>query len=183
MFGPNPVGQFIWTFFWVSVQGPALAPVLMGDHRQRQICRLKTRRAEPRPRLSAAAKRGLPTTVAPRTMGWWFPVIAAARHLTDVSSATVSLGRMAMRRLRNWLLALVACGGAGLAAPPLMAQPAGLNVGRDCQVVRTCNFGRSGPYRGCLSAFTCRVCRFVPARCVVAGTQRVCQRMRCTWGG
>jgi hypothetical protein len=93
------------------------------------------------------------------------------------------LGRIAMRRLRKWLVTLVACGGAGLAAPPLMAQPAGLNVGRDCQVVRTCNFGRSGPYRGCLSAFTCRVCRFVPARCVVEGTQRVCQRMRCTWGG
>jgi hypothetical protein len=96
----------------------------------------------------------------------------------------VFVGYIAMRRLRICLLALVACGAAGSAAPPLlMAQPAGLNVGRDCQVVRTCNFGRSGTYRGCLSTFTCRVCRFVPARCAVAGTQRVCQRMRCTWGG
>jgi hypothetical protein len=96
----------------------------------------------------------------------------------------VFVGRIAMRRLRICLLAVVACGAAGFAAPPLMAQPAGLNAGRDCQVVRTCNFGRLGTYRGCLSAFTCRVCRFVPARCVVVnGTQRVCQRMRCTWGG
>ena len=92
------------------------------------------------------------------------------------------LGRIAMRRLRNWLLALVACGTAVL-AQPAVAQPVGLNVGRDCQVVRTCNFGRSGAYRGGLSAFTCRVRRFVPARCIVDGAQRVCQRMRCTWGG
>ena len=92
-------------------------------------------------------------------------------------------GAHRMRRLRNWLLALLACGAAGWAAAPVLAQPAGLNVGRDCQVVRTCNFGRYGSYHRCLSAFTCRVCRFVPARCVVDGAQRVCQRMRCTWGG
>jgi len=109
--------------------------------------------------------------------------VAAARLLADVTfEQRCFLGRIAMRRLRNWLLALVACGAAAL-APPALAQPAGLNVGRDCQVVRTCNFGRSGAYRGCLSTFTCRVCRFVPARCVVDGAQRVCQRMRCTWGG
>ena len=89
-----------------------------------------------------------------------------------------------MRTLRVCLLALIACSAAGLApAPRLTAQPVPLNVGRDCQVVRTCNFGRSGTYRGCLSAFTCRVCRFIPARCTVDGMQRVCQRMRCTWGG
>ena len=88
-----------------------------------------------------------------------------------------------MRGLRICLMALIACGAAALAAPPVGAQPAGLNVGRDCQVVRTCNFGRSGAYHGCLSAFTCRVCRFVPDRCFVEGTQRVCQRLRCTWGG
>jgi len=92
-------------------------------------------------------------------------------------------GRIAMGTLRICLLALMAGGASFVAAPDAEAQPAGLNVGRDCQVVRTCNFGRSGTYRGCLSAFTCRVCRFVPARCFVEGTQRVCQRLRCTWGG
>jgi hypothetical protein len=86
-----------------------------------------------------------------------------------------------MRTLGIGLLAVIACSAAG--PLPLRAQPAGLNVGRDCQVVRTCNFGRTGTYRGCLSAFTCRVCRFVPARCAVDGAQRVCQRLRCTWGG
>jgi hypothetical protein len=85
--------------------------------------------------------------------------------------------------VRMLALALVALSAAGSVGSNVQAQPAGLNVGRDCQVVRTCNFGRTGSYRGCLSSFTCRVCRFVPARCYVDGSQRVCQRMRCTWGG
>ena len=88
-----------------------------------------------------------------------------------------------MRAAHACMLALVACGLTAFAAAEARAQPAGLNAGRDCQVVRTCNFGRSGAYRGCLSAYTCRVCRFVSARCTVDGTERVCQRMRCTWGG
>ena len=89
-----------------------------------------------------------------------------------------------MRRLRICLVALIACGAiVQAAAPPLAAQPAPFNVGRDCQVVRSCNFGRYGAYRGCLSTFTCRVCRFIPARCTLDGAQRVCQRIRCTWGG
>ena len=88
-----------------------------------------------------------------------------------------------MRTARVCMLTLTACGLAAFAAAEARAQPTGLNVGRDCQVVRACNFRRGGAYRGCLSAFTCRVCRFVPARCTVGGKQRTCQRMRCTWGG
>jgi hypothetical protein len=88
-----------------------------------------------------------------------------------------------MRAARTCLFLLAALGSAALAADSVRAQPAGLNVGRDCQVVRACNYGRGGAYRGCLSSFTCRVCRFVPARCYVDGAQRVCQRMRCSWGG
>jgi hypothetical protein len=88
-----------------------------------------------------------------------------------------------MRMTRVYMLALMACGSAAFAGVEARAQPAGLNAGRDCQVVRTCNFGRTGSYRGCLSTYTCRVCRFVSAHCIVGGAQRVCQRMRCTWGG
>jgi hypothetical protein len=88
-----------------------------------------------------------------------------------------------MRYLPTGILALAAICTAALVHGEARAQPAGLNVGRDCQVVRTCNFGRAGAYRGCLSSYTCRVCRFVPARCYVDGSQRVCQRMRCSWGG
>jgi hypothetical protein len=88
-----------------------------------------------------------------------------------------------MPTLRTSMLALAACSLVALAVDTARAQPAGLNAGRDCQVVRSCNFGRGGAYRGCLSAYTCRVCRLVSARCFVDGTSRVCQRMRCSWGG
>jgi hypothetical protein len=63
------------------------------------------------------------------------------------------------------------------------SQPAGLNAGRNCQTIRTCNFaGRGGYYRGCLSTYSCRVCRFVPAACYIDGGRRVCQQLRCRWG-
>jgi len=56
------------------------------------------------------------------------------------------------------------------------------NPGRDCQTVRTCNFTRSGAVRGCLSSYTCRVCRTVRARCTI-GNARICERIVCSWGG
>jgi hypothetical protein len=85
-------------------------------------------------------------------------------------------------RIRGiWLFMLIACGGIGI-AQELAAQPAGLDPGRDCQTIRTCNFGRGGAYRGCLSSYSCRQCRFVATNCYVDGARRVCQRMRCTWG-
>jgi hypothetical protein len=56
------------------------------------------------------------------------------------------------------------------------------NPGRDCQTVRTCNFSRTGAVRGCLSSYTCRVCRTVRARCTI-GDARICERIVCSWGG
>jgi hypothetical protein len=88
-----------------------------------------------------------------------------------------------MRTARIWTLGLVACSLFALGAYEVQAQPSGLNGGRDCQVVRSCNFGRGGIYRGCLSSYTCRTCRLVASSCFVDGSRRVCQRMRCTWGG
>jgi hypothetical protein len=59
--------------------------------------------------------------------------------------------------------------------------PGGLiNPQRDCQTIRTCNFRRNGSYRGCLSSYSCRVCRFVRVAC---GGGRTCAVMRCGWGG
>jgi hypothetical protein len=76
---------------------------------------------------------------------------------------------------------------AALAVAPDFARvqegPGGLiNPGRDCQTIRTCNFSRSGSYRGCLSSYSCRVCRFVRVSCkgLRGGT---CQKLRCGWGG
>ncbi len=53
---------------------------------------------------------------------------------------------------------------------------------RDCQTIRTCNFRKGGSYRGCLSSYSCRVCRFVKVSCkgMRGGS---CQRLRCGWGG
>jgi hypothetical protein len=68
---------------------------------------------------------------------------------------------------------------------PAMAQPAGLDLNKDCQTIRTCNFAKGGAYRGCLSSYSCRVCTFVAARCRVDGGnggQRTCQQLRCSWG-
>lgn len=83
--------------------------------------------------------------------------------------------------------ALLAAGCAlALASPGALAQggAAGVvNPQRDCQTIRTCRFDRGGSYRGCLSSYTCRVCRLVKARCEIGGRTSNCQEMRCTWGG
>jgi hypothetical protein len=61
--------------------------------------------------------------------------------------------------------------------------PGGLiNPQRDCQTVRTCNFKEGGSYRGCLSSYSCRVCRFVNVSCKGMG-RGTCRKLRCGWGG
>lgn len=70
---------------------------------------------------------------------------------------------------------------------PLLAtaQQALVQPQRDCQTITTCNFKKGGSYRGCLSSYSCRVCKLVSARCSIPGSspsQRVCREMRCTWG-
>jgi hypothetical protein len=87
-----------------------------------------------------------------------------------------------MRALRTWLLTAGACGLLGLATHDAVAQPANLDLNRDCQTIRTCNFSRGGVYRGCLSSYSCRVCRFVPGSCRMEAGRRICQELRCTWG-
>lgn len=71
-------------------------------------------------------------------------------------------------------------------ASPASAQqgPGGLiNPQRDCQTVLRCNFRRNGSYRGCISAYSCRVCRLVAARCAIGKFSGNCNRMQCSWGG
>ena len=53
---------------------------------------------------------------------------------------------------------------------------------RDCQTIRTCNYRSGGSYRGCLSSYSCRVCRFVRTACSIDGTRKTCQQMKCAWG-
>jgi hypothetical protein len=87
-----------------------------------------------------------------------------------------------MRTVRLWLSALLACGVLGLAPWQAAAQQVGINPNRDCQTLLTCRFTRGGLYRGCLSSYSCRVCRLVAAPCSIGPGSRVCQRMQCTWG-
>jgi len=89
------------------------------------------------------------------------------------------------RALSLWVFAGLAVVLVTLAygSSPVAAQQAvGIDPGRDCQTVRTCNFSRTGRVRGCLSSYTCRTCRLVTARCSLAGRSR-CQEVVCTWGG
>jgi hypothetical protein len=87
-----------------------------------------------------------------------------------------------MRMLRTWTLGVVALGLLGVWGQQAVAQPAGLNLNRDCQTIRTCSYTRGGIYRGCLSSYSCRVCRFMAAPCRMDAGRRVCQSLRCTWG-
>ena len=88
-----------------------------------------------------------------------------------------------MKIARICVFALLACSPLVWAASSAMAQlvPPGASQ-RDCQTIRTCNFARGGLYRGCLSSYSCRVCRFMAAPCRIDAGRRVCQEMRCTWG-
>ena len=80
-------------------------------------------------------------------------------------------------------LALAIATGVAVSAGEASAQQAGgPDPHKDCQVVRTCNFARNGAPRGCLSSYTCRKCRLVPARCSLAGRTR-CHEFVCSWGG
>jgi hypothetical protein len=87
-----------------------------------------------------------------------------------------------MRTLRLWLVALLAVAAIAVPIPEAAAQPAGLDVNRDCQTLLTCRFTRGGAYRGCLSSYSCRVCSLVATRCRLDATSRVCRQFRCTWG-
>lgn len=82
------------------------------------------------------------------------------------------------------LLAALVLG--AIPALPAMAQegPGGaINPNRDCQTLLTCNFSKRGTYRGCVSSYSCRVCRFVRAKCKIGGDRRrICERLQCSWG-
>jgi hypothetical protein len=86
---------------------------------------------------------------------------------------------MVRRLIRNIIAAaLLVAGGAAYAQ-----EGAGglIDPQRDCQTIVNCRFTKGGSYRGCVSSYSCRVCRFVDARCAGSGA-RVCRTMRCSWG-
>lgn len=67
---------------------------------------------------------------------------------------------------------------ADIATAPIVESKTGLEAGKVCMVVRSCNFSRRAAVRGCLSSYSCRQCDFVK-RC----SGRRCEwRSRCGWG-
>ena len=52
---------------------------------------------------------------------------------------------------------------------------------RDCQTLLKCNYAKGGSFRGCISSYSCKTCRFVPAKCTVRG-ETTCRRLQCGWG-
>jgi hypothetical protein len=74
----------------------------------------------------------------------------------------------------------------GASSPASAQQSVGVDPGRDCQTILTCNYSRRGSYRGCLSSYTCRVCRPQLVRCTpsdLASGRTRCTELVCTWGG
>jgi len=74
----------------------------------------------------------------------------------------------------------------GASVPVRAQQAVGIDPGRDCQTIRTCNYSRGGTFRGCLSSYTCRVCRTQRVRCTasdIASGRTRCTEFVCTWGG
>jgi hypothetical protein len=89
---------------------------------------------------------------------------------------------------KTWLFAILIAGAAvcGAASADAQEGPGGaINPNRDCQTLLTCNFRKGGSWRGCVSSYSCRQCRFVPVPCSTVGgrKRRVCQRLQCDWNG
>lgn len=88
-----------------------------------------------------------------------------------------------MRSIRAILLAAAAVAAVTLGVPATaMAQPAGLDAGKDCHTIRKCNYRAGGSFRGCISSYSCRQCQFVASNCTIDGQRRVCRQLRCSWG-
>lgn len=94
-----------------------------------------------------------------------------------------------MKNLRKNLFRLAGLGAFSLVAVFSIAlataagsSAQGVNPGRDCQTITTCQFQRGGSYRGCLSSYSCRYCRYVASTCVIGGARKRCSKSVCTWG-
>jgi len=81
------------------------------------------------------------------------------------------------------LVSTLAFIGAGAGVAFAQQGPGGfINPQRDCQTIVNCRFTKGGSYRGCVSSYSCRVCRFVDARCGAGAAGNVCRKLRCDWG-
>ena len=86
-------------------------------------------------------------------------------------------------RLMNFALIPLALAAMTTLAQAQLVAP-GIDAGRDCQTIRRCNFTKTGTFRGCISAYSCRTCKIGRDNCTFnAGAGRkVCSSLTCSWG-
>jgi hypothetical protein len=90
-----------------------------------------------------------------------------------------------MQRLRKVLIGLAGLSAVSAAVALTTATGShaqNVNPGRDCQHITTCQFQKGASWRGCLSSYSCRYCRFVASTCVIGGARKRCSKSVCTWG-
>ncbi len=66
---------------------------------------------------------------------------------------------------------------------PVQLAPGVNDGGRNCQTLRNCRYTPGGSFRGCVSSYSCRICRYVVAKCAVGISSAQCRRQVCDWGG
>lgn len=66
---------------------------------------------------------------------------------------------------------------------PVQLVPGVNDGGRNCQTLRNCRYTPGGSFRGCVSSYSCRTCRYVVAKCTVGASSAQCRRQVCDWGG
>jgi hypothetical protein len=84
----------------------------------------------------------------------------------------------------RWHVVLAAMVGLAVTAGEAGAQsaPGSVDAQRNCQTLRTCQFNKGGSFRGCISTYSCRSCKFVQAKCSVGTITGNCRRQVCSWG-
>ena len=88
-------------------------------------------------------------------------------------------------RLSTFILALGLMLATAMSAASVVHAQAGpaFSDQQRCMTIRKCQYQRGGSFRGCISTYSCRVCRFVEAKCDIGGRTQNCREMRCSWGG
>jgi hypothetical protein len=91
------------------------------------------------------------------------------------------IGTSVERMMRIATVSVLAAITLAALAPQSSAQ--GLESGKICQVIRSCNFARTASVRGCLSSYSCRECQLVKKGFVtIDGVRRTEWRSVCDWG-
>jgi hypothetical protein len=105
----------------------------------------------------------------------WLPALVAAILALALQVVAVNAMPAAAKPLQQ------------VSAQPLIAPvqlaPGVNDGGRICQTLRNCRYTPGGSFRGCVSSYSCRTCRYVVSKCSVGASSGQCRRQVCDWGG